>query len=524
MATEVDLRELAIDREEPATLAVARRRHLIARYVLPVCLIVGFLLLLAWALRDTLLPTTPVTVVPVHVSRAEFQQAGTPLFRAAGWVEPRPTPIAVAALAPGVVEELLVVEDQSVKTGDPVAVLVSEDAELAHQAALADQELRQAELDQARATLKAGQIRFDEPVHLEAPLAEAEARLAAAQTRLADLPYQQQIAAAKLQFAQSDHDGKARAGDAVAGRALEESRSEMTAAQALVDQLDRQSTSLEAEIKALARRRDALQEQFKLKTEERLQLDEARTQVEAATARREQARVALAEAKLRLDRMTVRAPIDGRVYRLWSNPGARLMPGVRQGGGRDGSTAVTMYRPESLQVRVDVRFDDLPQVRRDQPAIIESPAVTGPLEGKVLFRSSLVDIQKNTLEVKVSIKEPPEVFKPEMLVDVTFLAPDQPEETAAAQERDLIFVPRQLIRDGDDGKFVWLADPTNGVARRVPIVTGRRGTNRLIEVTEGLTVSSRLITRPQDGLTDGKRIRIEGEDAALGIDDPEPSS
>ena len=32
-----------------------------------------------------------VKVVPVHVSRAEVQQAGTPLFKAAGWVEPRPT-------------------------------------------------------------------------------------------------------------------------------------------------------------------------------------------------------------------------------------------------------------------------------------------------------------------------------------------------------------------------------------------------------------------------------------------------
>jgi HlyD family secretion protein len=524
MATEVDLRELAIDRDEPSALNVARRRHIVARYVLPACLIVGFLLLLAWALRDTLLSTTPVTVVPVHVSRAEFQQAGTPLFRAAGWVEPRPTPIAVAALAPGVVEQLLVVEDQAVKAGDPVAVLVSEDAELAHQAALADQKLRQAELDQAQATLKAGQIRFDEPVHLEAQLAEAEARLAAAQTRLADLPYQQQSAAAKLQFAQSDHDGKARAGDAVAGRALEESRSEMTAAHALVDQLDRQTTSLEAEIKALARRRDAHQKQLELKTEERLQLDEARTQVEAANARLEQASVALAEAKLRLDRMTVRAPVDGRVYRLWSNPGARLMPGMRQDDGRDGSTVVSMYRPESLQVRVDVRFDDLPQVRRGQPAIIESPAVTGPLEGKVLFLSSLVDIQKNTLEVKVSIKEPPEVFKPEMLVDVTFLAPDQPEEAAASQQKDRIFAPKQLIIEGDDGKFVWVADLTNGVARRVPIVTGRQGTNRLIEVTEGLTVSSRLITRPREGLTDGQRIRIEGEDPAFGINEPEPSS
>ena len=45
--------------------------------------------------------------------------------------------------------------------------------------------------------------------------------------------------------------------------------------------------------------------------------------------------------------------------------------------------------------------------------------------GTVLFISSEADIQKNTLQVKVAIPDPPDVFKPEMLVDVTFLAPER---------------------------------------------------------------------------------------------------
>ena len=63
-----------------------------------------------------------MTVVPVHVSRAEWQEEGTPLFKAAGWVEPRPTHVAVPALASGVVDQLLVVEDQAVEEGEPVAL------------------------------------------------------------------------------------------------------------------------------------------------------------------------------------------------------------------------------------------------------------------------------------------------------------------------------------------------------------------------------------------------------------------
>src|SRR5262245_57211796 len=125
MSTSVDLRQLAVQRE-PASQAKPRRGQTsyITRYVLPGAVLLGFVFLLVWALRATLLPSHPVTVVPVLASRAEGQMAGATLFQAAGWVEPRPTPSVVTALAEGVVEQLLVVEGQAVKAGEPVARLI----------------------------------------------------------------------------------------------------------------------------------------------------------------------------------------------------------------------------------------------------------------------------------------------------------------------------------------------------------------------------------------------------------------
>ena len=523
MQTEVDLRELAVERDEPAPRRVGPRRHLFARDVLPGLLIAGFLAVLGWALRDVLLPRTPVSVVPVHVSRSELHQAGTPLFKAAGWLEPRPTQVAVAALAPGVVERLLVVEDQAVKAGEVVAQLVADDAKLALQACLANLKLREAELQHAKATLEAATTRFEQPGHLEAELAEAEARLAAAETSLENLPYQKRSAQAQLRFAETDYEGKTRAGDVVAGRALQQSLSNLDAAKALVEQLDRQEASLKAEAAALAKRRDAFRRQLELKTEEKRQLDEAQAKYESAQAQVEQAKVAVAEAELRVDRMTIRAPVDGRIYKLWSTPGARLVPGMGPNDGRDGSTVVSMYQPERLQVRVDVRFDDLPQVQPGQPVLVESPAVAAPLEGKVLFLSSLADVQKNTLEVKVGIDSPPEVLKPEMLVDVTFLAAEQPEGESAPNELEQLYVPKELVRQGEEGPFVWVADQAARVCRRVPIATGRRAGGQLIEVLSGLTPASKLIASPQQGLRDNQRIRIVGEDANLGTGSDEPS-
>ena len=518
---EVDLSELAVDRERPAPRRSGSRRHIVARYVLPGLLIAGFLAVSSWTLRDVVLPRTPVSVVPVHITRAAMQQAGTPLFKAAGWIEPRPTQIAVAALAPGVVERLLVVEDQPIEQGEAVALLVADDAKLSLDARKADVKLQQAELELAEATLEAAKIRFQRPVHLQAQLAEAQAKLAAIETQLQKLPYQQRSAEAQYRFARADYEGKVGAGDAVAGRVLQQSQSEMDIAEALVDQLEQQEASLDAEIAALTTRRDALSEQLELKTEEKRQLGESLAKLDSAKARLEQVEVAEAEARLRLDRMTVRAPVDGRVYELWGSPGTRMTARMGTGKGRDGSTVVTMYQPGNLQIRVDVRFDDLPQVRPGQPVLIESPAVAKPLEGEVLRLSSRADIQKNTLEVKVGILAPPEVFKPEMLVDVTFLAPKQQQSETAPARQEQLYVPKQLVRQEEDESFVWVADQIAGVARRATITTGRRGNSRLIEVLSGLTAADKLIVSPSEGLNDGQRIRITGEDASLGTGNDE---
>src|SRR5258708_23812081 len=102
-------------------------------------------------------------------------------------------------------------------------------------------------------------------------------------------------------------------------------------------------------------------------------------------AKLDKARVAVESARLRLERMTVRAPRNGRVLALVARPGMRLM-GLVQGGYQESSTIVTLYDPVALQVRADVRFENVPHVRPGQPARIESPpAPGGALEGEVLI-------------------------------------------------------------------------------------------------------------------------------------------
>ena len=519
MRTEVDLRELAVDRSGTSRPRLQTRRHVLTRFVLPLLLILGFLSLVAWASRDLVFPPQPVTVVPVFSTTADVRQAGIPLFKAAGWIEPRPTSIRVAALAPGVVDQLLVVEDQPVKQGETIAELVKDDAKLSLDRALAELELRRAELAETQAAFTAAATRLRQPVHLEAAWGEAEAALAKIQTQVKNLPFELRRAVADQQAMQKEYQSKLDSQGVVAGVQIDIAKSKVVSATALVEELQGRAFSLEKEQAALIQRRDALKTQLELLADETKARDEAQAKVQAATARVSQASVAVAEAKLRRDHMTIVAPVDGRIFRLVAPPGARLPSGNGNTEHHDGSTVVTMYRPEMLQVRVDVRFEDIPQVRLGQPVEINNPALSAPLTGSVLFMSSEADIQKNTLQVKVEILRPSAVFKPEMLVDVTFLSPQptDPTEPGAAPSQQLkLFVMPQLIHQDEGRPFVWLADQSEGIARKQTVQTGAMDSQGLMEITSGLTVSSRIISGNSDRLQDGDRIIITGEDAAVG--------
>ena len=524
MPSNVDLKSLALRGEQTSSELPAPPRRFVSRYVLPGCLVAGFLGLIAWSMREAFLPRRVVSVVPVHVTQAEFRTAGTPLFKAAGWVEPRPTPIRVAALIPGVVEELLVVEDQAVDVGEPVARLVDDDAKLALEDAQATLRLREAELKSAEATLQAAKTNLEIPAHLELPVAEAEAALAAIETELSNLPRELARARARLKFAKVDYATKKDIRETIAQLSVDLAESEVDAAEAHVEELIERKPVLEEQRKALLRRRDAAAKRLELKTDEIQAVGEAEALLLACRARLRTAQVAVDTAELQLSRTVIPAPCSGRVLQLVATPGAQVGMDSASGAGREGSdmsTVVTLYRPSELQVRVDVRFEDLPQVVVGQPVLIESPALSQPLQGEVLFLTGFANIQKNTLEVKVSLQKAPEFIKPEMLVDVTFLAPEREttEETGVAQHR--MFVPRSVVQTGEGGAYVWLADRSAGVARRQRVDQGPVQTPTMVEIASGLNISSRVIVEGREGLEDGTRIDVRDGANAFALEAPE---
>jgi HlyD family secretion protein len=523
MSSQIDLRELAYERSAPTAPTSARRRPIVSRYVVPGVVLLGFLGMIVWASRGYFVPRVPVSVIPVMVGRADVQPAGTSLFQAAGWVEPRPTAVLVSAMVDGVVAELLVVEGQSVVAGQPIARLIDIDAKLALRQAESELKLRETGITAAKAQLAAAEQRLKHPLHLQAALADAEATLTKSETELGKIPHLLKAAEARNTAAEQSKSNKESLDGLIAGRVIQQAQADYAIAAAELEELRERKPRLEKEIATLTKKREALQQQLSLLLDETRQVAEAASQQAAAEVRFNQAQLAVEQAAIQLERTTVKAPISGSVLALIARPGSRVpvntipIPGTPDNSG----AIVSMYDPKQLQVRADVRPEDVRLVEPGQPVTIRTASVKEPIRGRVLLATSSANVQKNTLEVKVAIEDPPSAIRPEMLVTAEFLAPEKrADHKTEAAKQTVILVPRALVQKETSGASIWVAAP-DGLAHRVTIRLGAESSNKMVEVLEGLTPTDKLIVAGRETLQAGMRVEITGEDRSFGTESQE---
>ena len=123
--------------------------------------------------------------------------------------------------------------------------------------------------------LTAAQKNLDQPVHLEAAHAEAEAALATLETEIKNLPFLVQAAEARLTLARQDLEGKKLVAESIAGRSLQRAQSEFDSATAALAELQQRGPNLVRQQEAWQRKCEALHTKLKLKTDEHRAVDEA---------------------------------------------------------------------------------------------------------------------------------------------------------------------------------------------------------------------------------------------------------
>ena len=483
------------------------------RVLLPAALLLTLLALLLYASRHALMPATPVRVVAAvmrPISGAAAAESVT--VQAPGWIEPDPFAIGIPALAEGIVREVLVRDGQQVKTGQAVARLVDEDAKLALAKAEAQVRSLGAELAAAQAALAAAKADWENPVDRARAVAAGEAALAGAQAELDRLPSQVAVEEARLtELADRLKRIELTAGSGASTESeLAETRARRQSQQAVVDATRQQKPVLEAKVRQAEADLKAAREHARLRITERKALDEAAAAVAQAEATLQHAQAARDEATLRLDRMEVRSGVDGIVMVVKTAPGRKIS---LSSDDPHSAEIARVYDPKFLQVRVDVPLADAAKVSVGQKAkVVVGVLPDKVMDGVVTRVVHEADIQRNTVQFKVSIAEPSPQLKPEMLARVRFVGAATATTPAASQ---LVFAPEQLLVRGNDGQATaWIVDrATNTAARRTLTMTDMK-LDGWVAVREGLQPGDLLIASDTSSLREGTRIRILSEESS----------
>jgi multidrug efflux pump subunit AcrA (membrane-fusion protein) len=499
---------------------VAPPRRIFSRVLVPVLLLAGFAAMGAYAFRDSFEPAVAVRVTfPVSAGgaiaaaatdrrdearRQQDSAVEVPsapdvvLFQAPGWIEPRPFPIAITALQPGTVDKVLVIEGQQVTSGTLIATLVDDDARLAVKQAEGELELKQAELIAAKQN-------WENPTDLREAVSTAEASGA-------------QLSAEKLRMAESLHLAELQS---QAGRKLNQAGFEpgLTFEKAYTDQklgrLNLAETS--AKISLNSATLQAARERLALRTEDRKRMQSAEADVFTA-------QTALEKARLQLSRTKIMAPTSGTIMTLAVNPGMMLSPDIA-----GGMSIAMMYRPEMLQARVDVPLSEAARVIPGLEANVRLEAMPEKIyHGRLLNIVPQADIQKNVLPVKVSIDNPDNVLRPEMISRVEFVSrqsASKKESAKASGQKQQVslsedeqppearrsaswLLPASAVHgEGDSGTlFVVQSD---GRAHAVEVkVQSKKGTDQ-VAVMGNLNVPDQVISWSAKPIKSGDRVKIQ---------------
>tara|TARA_Y100000589_G_scaffold236019_1_gene223401 strand:+ start:3574 stop:4902 length:1329 start_codon:yes stop_codon:yes gene_type:complete len=428
-------------------------RRWLTRLGLPVLVIGAATGLLLGTMWSSIAPARSVPVASAIVRDVDApiepvsDAAGTAdaLVQAPGWVEPDPFGVYAGALVEGVVKDVLVLEGDSVTTGQPVATLVDDEARIAVQRAKANVLHLQAEL-----------------LMTEAERDQVPVRITAARTRVAEL------------VDEIDRKEPLVEQGAVAAGPVERLKIRLESARAEVKRLEFEQNRLDASV-----------------------MDQ-------------QAHLAVGEAErddalLRLDRMTVKSPIDGVVIERLISPGSV----IRFGNGEHSSHVVHIYRPDKLQVRADVPLASAALVGIGQRAEVVVDLLPDRIfRGEITRFVHRADLSKNTVEAKVRIIDPSPLLKPDMLARVRILPATDPGTDSDVQRLPRTFVPATAVVDGT----VWVIqddDDGTGIARRRSIRLGTAEHDGWVELVEGVQAGE-LVILDSEGLRDGDRVTGTG--------------
>jgi HlyD family secretion protein len=228
-------------------------------------------------------------------------------------------------------------------------------------------------------------------------------------------------------------------------------------------------------------------------------------EIEAARGQMTQAEGQMDYAKSQLDATEIRAPVSGTILDRTAEKGELILAQFASTAG----SVVSLADLNDLQVELDISQDDFSKLGPKQKAVVTTDAYPDKrYDGEIAQISPEANRQKATVQVKVQIKNPDALLRPDMNATVRFLSDEKPAEQVVTG----VVVPTAAVKDKDGKKVVFIDYQDHAVERDVQ-VAGMRANGVLVN---GLTGGEDVIVSAPAGLKNGDRVRLKGSDSSKG--------
>ncbi|MGF9907113.1 efflux RND transporter periplasmic adaptor subunit [Brevibacillus porteri] len=214
-----------------------------------------------------------------------------------------------------------------------------------------------------------------------------------------------------------------------------------------------------------------------------------KTSVQVSEASVQQAQVSLQNAREQLANATVTSPINGYI--------SSVNGAVGQMAGQQPVVVVVNTNP--LLVKANLSEADITKVKVGTTVKVNVQSTGKTIDAKVSAMSPVMDTQLKAYPVEITIPNPSNELKSDMVVNVTF--PSVGESGAKS-----IVVTRGAVFDRDGKQYVFKLE--GDIAKQVEVTTGKSSSDQ-IEILTGLSTGDKIVVKGQTLLQDGGKVTIQ---------------
>ncbi|AWX56595.1 MULTISPECIES: efflux RND transporter periplasmic adaptor subunit [Brevibacillus] len=214
-----------------------------------------------------------------------------------------------------------------------------------------------------------------------------------------------------------------------------------------------------------------------------------KTSVQVSEASVQQAQVSLQNAREQLANATVTSPINGYI--------SSVNGAVGQMAGQQPVVVVVNTNP--LLVKANLSEADITKIKVGTTVKVNVQSTGKTIDAKVTAMSPVMDTQLKAYPVEITIPNPSNELKSDMVVNVTF--PSVGESGAKS-----IVVTRGAVFDRDGKQYVFKLE--GDIAKQVEVTTGKSSSDQ-IEILTGLSAGDKIVVKGQTLLQDGGKVTIQ---------------